>query len=63
MREVEVDGLRIRHATVCPHLGGPLDQARVENGCIRCPWHGYRFDVRTGRSTDGRGLRLEIASA
>ena len=63
MREVEVDGLRIRHATVCPHLGGPLNQVRVENGCIRCPWHGYRFDVRTGRSTDGRGLRLEIASA
>jgi Rieske [2Fe-2S] domain len=63
MREVEVDGMRIRHATVCPHLGGPLDQARVENGCIRCPWHGYRFDVRTGRSTDGRALRLEITSA
>ena len=63
MREVQVDGARIRHATVCPHLGGPLDQARVENGCIRCPWHGYRFDLRTGRSTDGRALRLEIATA
>src|SRR5262249_33163390 len=63
MREVEVDGARIRHATVCPHLGGPLDEAPVENGCIRCPWHGYRFDVRTGRNTDGRPLRLELASA
>jgi Rieske 2Fe-2S protein len=62
MREVEVDGVRIRHTTVCPHLGGPLDAARVEHGCIRCPWHGYRFDVRTGRSADGRSLRLEVAS-
>jgi hypothetical protein len=58
MREVEVNGTRVRHATVCPHLGGPLDDAPVEDGCIRCPWHGYRFDLRTGRSADGRALRL-----
>lgn len=62
MREVEVDGARLRHATVCPHLGGPLDDAPVEDGCVRCPWHGYRFDVRTGRNLDGRALRLETAS-
>ena len=60
-REVEVDGARLRHATVCPHLGGPLDVVPVEDGCIRCPWHGYRFDLRTGRSADGRGLRLATA--
>jgi len=58
MREVAVNGTRVRHATVCPHLGGPLDGAPVEDGCIRCPWHGYRFDLRTGRSADGRALRL-----
>jgi hypothetical protein len=61
MREVEVNGARLRHATVCPHLGGPLDDVPVEDGCIRCPWHGYRFDLRTGRSADSRGLRLETA--
>jgi nitrite reductase/ring-hydroxylating ferredoxin subunit len=35
---------------VCPHLGGPLSQARLEDdGCaLRCPWHGYKFDARTG---------------
>ena len=60
-REVCLDGVRIRHATVCPHLGGPLADAPVENGCIACPWHGYRFDLRTGRSADGRGLRLETS--
>jgi Rieske Fe-S protein len=62
MREVEVNGTRVRHPTVCPHLGGPLDDASVEDGCIRCPWHGYRFDLRTGRSADGRALRLVTAS-
>jgi nitrite reductase/ring-hydroxylating ferredoxin subunit len=28
------------------------------DGCITCPWHGYRFDIATGLSADGRGLRL-----
>ena len=46
---------------VCPHRGGPLDEAPVEAGCLTCPWHGYRFDVRTGRSADGRGLALRSA--
>ena len=44
---------------VCPHRGGPLESAPVEDGCVRCPWHGYRFDLRTGVSTDGRPLRLD----
>jgi nitrite reductase/ring-hydroxylating ferredoxin subunit len=60
--EVEVDGVRRRHGTVCPHLGGPLEGAPLADGCITCPWHGYRFDVRTGRNADGRGLRLEMRS-
>jgi nitrite reductase/ring-hydroxylating ferredoxin subunit len=35
---------------VCPHFGGPLDDAPVDDrGIVTCPWHGYRFDVRTGR--------------
>jgi nitrite reductase/ring-hydroxylating ferredoxin subunit len=60
-RVVEVDGVLLAHATVCSHALGPLDEAEVEDGCIRCPWHGYRFDVHTGRSADGRGLRLAPA--
>jgi nitrite reductase/ring-hydroxylating ferredoxin subunit len=49
------------HACVCPHRMGPLDAVPVEDGRIRCPWHGFEFDVRTGRSSDGRGLRLPRA--
>ncbi|MEM9175377.1 MAG: Rieske 2Fe-2S domain-containing protein [Myxococcota bacterium] len=46
-------------AAECPHWRGPLDACDVEDdGSIVCPWHGYRFDVDTGRSNDGRGLRL-----
>lgn len=54
-----VDDRCIEVPDVCPHLGGPLSGPVDAHGCITCPWHGYRFDVRTGESTDGRGLRLE----
>jgi len=46
------------HACDCPHMLGPLDAAVVEAGRIRCPWHGYEFELHTGESSDGRGLRL-----
>lgn len=35
----------------CPHRGGPLDEANLEDGFIVvCPWHGWRFDIRDGKS-------------
>jgi nitrite reductase/ring-hydroxylating ferredoxin subunit len=60
-RVVELDGELLVHATECPHRRGPLEAAAVEDGCLRCPWHGYRFDLRTGLSADGRRLRLAPA--
>ncbi len=33
----------------CPHLGAHLAVGgRVEDDCIRCPFHGWRFDGETG---------------
>ena len=60
-RVVELDGSLIAHATVCPHWLGPLADAVVEHGAIRCPWHGYRFDVRSGRCLSGQALKLALA--
>jgi nitrite reductase/ring-hydroxylating ferredoxin subunit len=60
----DVVGLDRRHdalvvySTVCPHMLGPLGDCELEEGLLTCPWHGYRFDPRTGRSADGRALRL-----
>jgi nitrite reductase/ring-hydroxylating ferredoxin subunit len=60
-RVVELrDGTLLAHATTCPHWLGPLGAA-AENGIVRCPWHGYLFDIRTGASADGRGYRLAPA--
>jgi nitrite reductase (NADH) small subunit len=50
----------------CPHKGAPLCQGMVTDGVegpgrgryelvkegeiVRCPWHGWEFDITTGRS-------------
>ena len=33
----------------CPHQGGPLGEGSIENGLLRCPWHGYDYDPLTGK--------------
>lgn len=60
-RIVELSGRLVAHATECPHMLGPLAEAPIEHGCVVCPWHGYRYDLDTGESADGRGLRLAPA--
>jgi len=55
------DGEIVAHSTVCPHWRGPLDACLPQAGILRCPWHGYRFDLRTGLSADGRSYRLAPA--
>ena len=37
----------------CTHVGGPLSQGRIEGDQVECPWHGSRFDVRTGEVVEG----------
>ena len=45
----ELDGDLIVHSAICPHLLGPLDQSvDCQDGKVRCPWHGYEFDIQTG---------------
>jgi nitrite reductase/ring-hydroxylating ferredoxin subunit len=55
------DGKIVAHSTVCPHWRGPLDDCLPQLGILQCPWHGYRFDLRTGLSADGRRYRLAPA--
>ena len=32
----------------CPHQGGPLGEGTIENGLLRCPWHGFDYCPLTG---------------
>jgi nitrite reductase/ring-hydroxylating ferredoxin subunit len=36
-------------ADACAHQGGPLSEGRLSSGRLACPWHGWMYDVRTGR--------------
>lgn len=33
----------------CAHNGMPLHDGCVENGVVTCRWHGWRYDLSTGR--------------
>lgn len=34
----------------CPHQGGPLGEGSIENGILRCPWHGWDYHPCTGKA-------------
>jgi len=34
---------------VCIHRGGPLGQGELTGNVVTCPWHGWQYDVTTGK--------------
>jgi len=34
---------------LCPHQGGPLGAGVLCGSTLTCPWHGWQFDVASGR--------------
>lgn len=40
-------------SATCPHAGGPLDEGPLQGDVVQCPWHGSRFNMRTGRVLTG----------
>jgi nitrite reductase/ring-hydroxylating ferredoxin subunit/uncharacterized membrane protein len=40
-------------ARECAHLGGPLEEGTLADGCVTCPWHSSRFALDDGRVVDG----------
>ena len=45
---VNVDGKFFAVDNTCTHRGGPLAEGEISGHEVTCPWHGARFDVRTG---------------
>ncbi|MBX2942519.1 MAG: Rieske 2Fe-2S domain-containing protein [Cyclobacteriaceae bacterium] len=44
----------------CSHNGEPLSKGRINYlGEVVCPWHGYRFQLKTGRESGERSRDLE----
>jgi nitrite reductase (NADH) small subunit/3-phenylpropionate/trans-cinnamate dioxygenase ferredoxin subunit len=42
----------------CPHAGGPLGEGFLEGHIVECPWHGWRYDVKTGERPENRDFKV-----
>jgi len=49
---VNVDGKYYAINNICTHEGGPLADGKLDGFEVECPWHGSKFDVRTGEVTN-----------
>jgi len=49
---VNIDGKYYAINNKCTHEGGPLADGKLEGYEVECPWHGSKFDVRTGEVTN-----------
>jgi len=36
----------------CPHMGGDLGEGLLSGDVVQCPWHGWKFSVKTGKMPD-----------
>lgn len=34
---------------ICAHAGGPVGKGVLEGTTVTCPWHGWQYDVTTGK--------------
>jgi nitrite reductase/ring-hydroxylating ferredoxin subunit len=70
LRRVDVDGVPVllartrvgevcALANTCTHLGGPLAEGSREGDTVTCPWHGSRFDLRTGAVVEGPAVFVQ----
>lgn len=44
---------------LCLHEGGPLGHGKVKDGVVACPWHLWRFDVRTGAMIEAPEMKVD----
>jgi nitrite reductase (NADH) small subunit len=59
IHQVEVGGKAVALANIggqfyaidntCLHRGGPLGEGVLEGKIVTCPWHGWQYDVTTGK--------------
>jgi 3-phenylpropionate/trans-cinnamate dioxygenase ferredoxin subunit len=53
-----VEGELVAVPGVCPHEDVGLADGELCGHALRCPGHGYTFDLRTGRCAHDPGLEL-----
>ena len=53
-----VDGLFYAVDNTCPHAGGPLGEGYLDGHIVECPWHGWRFNVKTGERPENSSITV-----
>ncbi len=54
-----VDGTFYACTNSCPHAEGPLGDGALEGSVVTCPYHGWKFDLKTGASLTNPGVTLK----
>lgn len=58
-----IDGSPYAISDTCPHRGGPLSRGDLEGSLVRCPIHGWPFDLKTGESPVRPGQKVQTYKA
>ncbi len=53
-----VDGKIYAVDNTCPHSGGPLGEGTITGEIVECPWHGWRYNVRTGERVENQDFSV-----
>lgn len=54
-----VNGTLYALDNTCPHAGGPLGEGLLTGDVVECPWHGWRYNVRTGKRPENPDFAVE----
>ncbi len=55
----QVDGQYFAIDDCCPHQGASLSAGYVEDGCVRCPWHAWDFQLKDGYWAENPGGKVK----
>jgi nitrite reductase (NADH) small subunit len=69
IKEFQVEGKAVAVANIegnfyainntCLHRGGPLGQGPLEGNIVTCPWHGWEYDVTTGKVSQNPAVGVD----
>ncbi len=73
VRELQIAGKVVAVANVggkfyainntCLHRAGPLGQGSLEGKIVTCPWHGWQYDVTTGKLIQNSAVGVDCYPA
>src|SRR3989344_7594575 len=46
-------------SNTCAHMQGPIGEGSCQEGKVTCPWHGWTYDLKTGKNTFNEDIKLE----